>query len=65
MLSAVGLVPEIDTTVASQSNYTKVFASGGRYSFQNVCGEMIEVVPDHPPFISNLLWGAFLMSLIV
>ena len=61
MRSAVGPVPEIDTTVASQSSDTKVLASGG--SFQDVCGELIEVVQDrpvqNPKLISNLLWGAF------
>ena len=31
----------IDTTVASQSSYMKVFASSG--SFQDVCGELIGV----------------------
>ena len=36
--SAFVPVPEIDTTVACQSSYTKVFASGG--SFQDVCGEL-------------------------
>ena len=39
--SAVGPVPETDTTVASQSSYMKVFASSG--SFQDVCGELIGV----------------------
>ena len=62
MRSAVGPVPETDTTVASQSSYTKVFASGG--SFQDVCGELIGVGQDRPSqrpsLISNLLWGAFL-----
>ena len=36
--SAVGPIPETDTTVACQSSNTKVFASGG--SFQDVCGEL-------------------------
>ena len=53
MRSAVGPVPEIDTTVASQSGYTKVLASGG--SFQAICGQLIGVVQDRPvqspPFI--------------
>ena len=61
MRSAVGPVPEIDTTVASQSSDTKVLASGG--SFQDACGKLIGVVRDRPiqspPFLSNLLWGAF------
>ena len=63
MRSAVGPVPEIDTTVASQSGYTKVLASGG--SFQAICGQLIGVVQDRPvqspPFVSeaNLLWKAF------
>ena len=50
------LVPEIDTTVASQSSYMKVFASGG--SLQDMYGELIGVVQDRPvqspSFISNL-----------
>ena len=33
--------PENDKNVASQSSYTKVFASGGR--FQDVFGELIRV----------------------
>ena len=57
MRSAVGPVPEIDTTVASQSSDTKVLASGG--SFQDAGGELIGVVQDRPvhspPFIFNLL----------
>ena len=64
---AIGLVPEIDTTVASQSSYTQVFPSGG--SFQDVHGKLIRVVQDRPvqspPIISNLLCGAFQMSLII
>ena len=36
---AIGLVFDIDTTVACQSSYMKVFASGG--NFQDVCGELI------------------------
>ena len=44
--SAIGPVPEIDTTVACQSSYTKVFASGG--SFQDVCGELIGVSQNRP-----------------
>ena len=44
--SAIGLAPEIPTTVASQSSDTKVLASGG--SFRDVCGELIEVVQDRP-----------------
>ena len=58
MRSAIGPVPEIDTNIASQTSYTKVFASGG--SFLDVCGELIGV-DQSPPFISNanLLWKAF------
>ena len=44
--SAVGPVRETDTTVASQSSYTKVFASGG--SFQDVCDELIGVGQNCP-----------------
>ena len=44
--SAVVPVPEIDTTVACQSSYTKVFASGG--SFQDVCGELIGMGQNRP-----------------
>ena len=63
---AVVPVPEIDTTVACQSSYTK--ASGG--SFQDVCGELIGMgqnrpVQRPPLSLSNLLWGAFRVSLIV
>ena len=57
LLLAIGPVAKIDATVASQSSYTRVFASSCR--FQDVCGEVIELVQDRPPFISNLLWGAF------
>ena len=49
--SAVELIPEIDTTTASQSSYTEVHTSGG--SFQEVCGKLIRVVLDHP-FHSSL-----------
>ena len=53
--SGVRPVPETDSTVASRSSYTKVLASG--CSFQDVCGELIEVVHDRPvhslPFISK------------
>ena len=53
MRSAVGPVPEVDTTAASQSSCTKVLARGG--SFRDVCGELIGVIQDHPvqspPFI--------------
>ena len=64
--SAVAPVPEIDTTVASQSSYTRVFASGG--SFQDVCGELIGVGENRPvqrPPLSYLLWGAFRIYLII
>ena len=44
--SAVVPVPEIDTTVACQSSYTQVFASGG--SFPDVCGELIGVGQNRP-----------------
>ena len=44
--SAVVPAPKIDTTVACQSSYTEVFASGG--SFQDVCGELIRVGQNHP-----------------
>ena len=61
------LVPEIDTTVASQSSYMKVFTSN--VSFQDVCGEligMVQVYPvQRPPFTSNLLRGAFRVSSII
>ena len=58
MRSAVGSVPETDTTVASQSSYLKVFAGSG--SFQDVGGELIGVGQTTLfSFISNLLWGAF------
>ena len=40
------MVPEIDTTVACQSSYTKVFTSGG--SFQDVFGELIGVGQNCP-----------------
>ena len=54
---AVVPVPEIDTTVACQSSYTKVFASGG--SFQDVCGELIGVDQDRsvqrPPLSLSLI----------
>ena len=54
-------MPEIDTTVASQSIYTKALASGD--NFREVCGEVIVMGQDRPiqspPLISNLLWGAF------
>ena len=39
MQSAIRPVLEIDTTVASQSSYMKVLASGG--SFQGVFGKLI------------------------
>ena len=39
-------VPEIDTIVACQSSYTKVFARGG--SFQDVCGELVGVGQIRP-----------------
>ena len=51
---------ENDTTVASQSSYTKVLASGG--GVQDVCGELIGVVQHRPvqspPMIlkADLLW---------
>ena len=65
--AVVGPVPEIDTTVASQSSYTKIFASVG--SFQDVCGDLIGVGQDrpvqNPPFIPNLLWTAFRIFLII
>ena len=55
MRSEVGPVPDSDTTVASQSSFMKVRASGG--SFQDVCGELIVVVQDRPvqipPFTSK------------
>ena len=44
--SAVIPVPEIDTSVACQSSYTKVFASGS--SFQDVCGEFIGLSQNRP-----------------
>ena len=44
--STVVPVPETDATVASQSSYSKVFASGG--SYQDVCGELVGVVQDRP-----------------
>ena len=50
--SAVAPVPEIDTTVASQSSYTKVFASGG--TFQDVCGKLIGVGQNRPVQIPPL-----------
>ena len=59
--SAIGPVPKIDTTDASQSSFTKVVASCN--SFQDVCGKLIGVVQNRPvqspSSISNLLWGAF------
>ena len=42
------------------------FASGG--SFQDVCGELIGIGQNRPvqrPPFSNLLWGAFRVSLII
>ena len=67
MRSVVDTVPEIDTTVGSQSNYTKALAGGG--SFQDVCGELTRVVQDRlvhsPPFIFNFLWGALWISMII
>ena len=57
-----GPVPEIDTTIPSQSGYAKVLPSGG--GFQDECGELIAVVQDclaqSPPYISkaNFLWKA-------
>ena len=65
--SAVGPVPEIDTTVASQTSCIKdpkVFGSmkvpASRGSLQDVCGELIGVVLS-PPFISKayLPWKTF------
>ena len=44
--SAVTPIPNTDTTVACQSSYTKVFASGG--SFQDVCGKLIGVGQNRP-----------------
>ena len=65
--STVVPVLEIDTTVACQSSYAKVFASGG--SFQDVCGELIGVGQNRPvqrlPFSLIFFWGAFRMSLII
>ena len=52
MRSAVGQVPETDSTVASQSSYTKVFASDG--SFLDVCGELIGVGQNRPAHRSPL-----------
>ena len=46
MRSSVGPVPETDTTVASQSSYTKVLSRGG--SCQDVCGELIGVGQNRP-----------------
>ena len=57
MRSGVGPVPETDTTVASQSCYSKVFASGG--SFQDVCGELIGVDQDHPVQSPSFIWLTF------
>ena len=57
MRSAVGPVPEFDTIVASQSSYTKAFASGG--SFQDVCGELIGVDQDHPVQSPPFIWLTF------
>ena len=48
-----------------RQSYTKVFSKGG--SLQDVYGELIGVGQNRPSetsFISNLLWGAFRMSLI-
>ena len=50
--SAIGPVPETDATVASQSSYTKVFASSG--SFQNMCVEMIGLGQNRPVQIPPL-----------
>ena len=59
--SAVVPVPEIDTTVACQSRYTMVFASGG--SFQDVYGELIgvgQIRPiQRPPLSLTFCWERF------
>ena len=47
-------VPEIDTTVACQSSYTKVFASGG--SFQDESGEL--------KFVGAQLWNDICLEYI-
>ena len=64
---AIGMVPEIDTTVVSQSSYMKVFTSGG--SFQYICvvswSGWFRTTLFRPPFISNLLWGAFRIAMII
>ena len=67
MYSVIRSVPEIDTIVASQYSYMNVIVSGG--SFQDVCGELIGVVQDHPVqsplFIPNHRLGVFWISMII
>ena len=46
MRSAVVPVPEIDTAVAHQSSYMKVFANGG--SLQDVYSKLIGVGENRP-----------------
>ena len=66
MRSAVGPVPETDTTVASQSSYMKVFAYGG--SFKDVCGELIGMGQNRPvqrPLLSLTFCGKRFATLLI